>query len=71
MGAGVVGCDVVAVVGGDERDVEVALESVERFADGFVGLEAVVLNLEEEVSFAEYLFEAACGALGLVVLAGH
>ena len=41
------------------------------FADGFVGSEAVVLNLEEEVSLAEHLFELAGGSLGLVVFAGH
>ena len=42
-----------------------------RVADSLVRREAVVLHLEEEVAFAEHLFEHAGGALGLVVLPCH
>ena len=71
VGAGVVGGDVVAVVGGDERDVEFALHLEERVADGFVGGEAVVLDFEEVVALAEEVFVEAGGAFGLVVLPFH
>ena len=53
VGAGVVGGDVVRVVGGDQRDVEFAFHLKRSFADGLVGIEAVVLNFEEEVALAE------------------
>ncbi len=71
MGAGVVGGDVVAVVGGDEGDVKLALHLEESVADGLVGFEAVVLDFEEVVALAEDGFVLTCGAFGFVVLAGH
>ncbi len=71
MGAGVVGGYVVAVVGGDDGDIEFALHLEDGFADGLIGLEAVVLDLEEEVALAEHLLELASGALGFVVLPCH
>jgi hypothetical protein len=37
VGARVIGTDVVAVVGGDQRNVEFALHLEECVADGFVG----------------------------------
>ena len=71
VGAAVVVGDVVGVVGGDEGDAEVAFELEELVADGFVGGEAVVLDLEEEVVLAEDLGELAGGAFCLVVLPCH
>ena len=71
VGAGVVGGYVVAVVGGDEWDVEVALHLEERVADGFIRSEAVVLNFQEVVALAEEIFVEACGAFGLVILPVH
>src|SRR5580658_2307923 len=66
-----VGADIVAVVGGNERNVELALHLEERIADSFVWSEAVILDLEEVVAFAEEIFVAAGGAFGFVVLPFH
>ena len=45
--------DVVAVVGGDQRDVELFFHPEQASRDVLVGLQAVVLDFEEEVPFAE------------------
>ena len=71
MRAGVVSGDVVAVVGGDKRDVELALHLEESFADSFVGGETVVLNFEEVVALAEEILVEAGGSFRLVVLSRH
>ncbi len=71
VGAGVLVFDVVGVVGGDQRDVEVAFEAEHGFGDGFVGGEAVVLDFEEEVAAAEHGFEVAGGLFGEVVVPFH
>ena len=59
------------VIGRDERDVEVFFETEHRLGDGLVGFEAVVLNLEEEVTAAEHGLVVAGGLLGLLVVAFH
>ncbi len=71
VGARVICGDVVAVVGGDQRDVEFALHLEERVADGLVRGEAVVLDFEEVVALAEEVFVEAGCALGFVVLPFH
>ena len=69
VGARVLVFDVVRVVGGDERDVEIFFEAEHGLGDGFVGGEVVVLDFEEEVAAAEHGFEVAGGLLGEVVVA--
>ena len=65
---GVVFAEVVAVVGGDERDVEVFFEAEEIGVDLLFELEALVLNFEEEVAAAEdVLVLRGSAARGLVV----
>ena len=59
VGAGIGVFDVMRIVGGDERDVEVLLHAKHIVNNGFVRTEVVVLNLKEEVSLAEHLFEFA------------
>ena len=49
----VVLAEVVAVVGGDERDVEFALEAEEVVVDFLLELETLVLNLEKEIAATE------------------
>ncbi len=71
VGATVAALDVVRVVGGDERDVEVLLHAEHGLDDGFVRAEVVILDFEEEVAAAEDLFKVAGGGFGLVVVVGH
>ncbi len=61
----------MAVVGGDERNVEFALHLEEGFADGFVGSELVVLDFEEVIAFAEEILVETGGAFGVFVLPCH
>ncbi len=68
VGAGVLVFDVVRVVGGDERDVEIFFEAEHGLGDGLVGLEVVVLDLEKEVAAAEHGFVVAGGLFGEVVV---
>jgi hypothetical protein len=71
VGTRVVVGDVVAVVGSNERDAKLALHLVERLAHGLVGLQAVVLYLEEEVALAEHFLKAPGGLFRLFVLPCH
>ena len=50
---GVFAAEVVRVVGGDERDIEIALQAEEGLVNLLFLLEALVLNLEIEVAAAE------------------
>ena len=61
----------MAVVGGDERDVELLLHLEERVADRLVRGQAVVLNFEEVVALAEEILIEAGGAFRVVVLPCH
>ena len=53
--------DVVAVVGGQRRDVEFASHLQQSLADAALDVEAVIHQFEEEVLRAEYLAPLRCG----------
>ena len=64
----IVFAEIVAVVGGDERDVEIFFQAEEIGVDFLFELQALVLNFEEEVAAAEDVLILAGGcARGLVV----
>ena len=66
---GVLGGDVVRVVGRDDRQAEVVLEPQQALADPGLDLKAVLHQLEEEVLLAEDVLELGGRRPGLVVVA--
>ncbi len=66
---GVVFAEVVAVVGGDQRQAKIFFQLEEAGMDAVLHLEALVLNLEVEVLFAENISVGGCGSSGGVVFA--
>ncbi len=71
VGVVVVFAEVVAVVGGDEGDVELFFHAEEVGVDFLFQFEALVLDFEEEVSAAEDFLVLAGGFFGVFVFAGH
>ncbi len=71
VGAGVVAAEVVGVVGGDEREAGVFGEAVDEREEGLVLVEAVVLEFEEEIVFAEEVRVFVGEAAGFVVAVGE
>ena len=69
--AGVFAAQVVGVVGGDERDAGFDGEAIDLRDEALVLFEAVVLNFEEEIVFAEDVAIGVSEAAGIVVLVGE
>ena len=65
---GVVFAEVVAVVGGDQRQAEIFFQLEQAGMDAVFQLQALILNLEEEIFFAEDVgVRAGSRARGVVV----
>ena len=65
---GVVFAEIVAVVGGDQRQAEIFFQLEEAGMDAVLHLQALILNLEKEILFAENVgVRAGSGARGVVV----
>jgi hypothetical protein len=60
--------EVVAIVGGDEGDASFLGETDELRVDALFDGEALILNFEVEIAFAENVTEAIGGIAGLIVL---
>ena len=71
MGAGVFFAEVVGVVGGDEGDAGIEREAVDLGGEACILFEAVVLNFEEEVVFAEHLLVGVGHAARVFVPVGE
>ena len=67
MGAGVFAAQVMRVVGGYERDAGFDGEAVDLGDEALILFEAVVLNFEEEIVFAEHLAVGVGEAAGIIV----
>ena len=65
---GVVFAEVVAVVGGDERQAEIFFQLEQAGMDAVLHLRALILNLEKEIVLAEDVGERAGGRAGGVVI---
>ena len=69
VGVRVFAAKIMRVVGGDQRDFELALQPEEIVLDLALGFEALVLNFEIEVALAEDVLVLEGDGLGLVVTA--
>ena len=69
--AGVVTAQIVRIVGGDQRDAGFLRELVHQRDQALVLIEAVVLNLEEEIVAAEDVGIGVGEAAGVVVTIGE
>ena len=69
LGVGIVFAQVMAVIGGHERQAEIFLELEEAGMDAVLHLQSLILNLEKEVLFAENIGECSGGRAGGVVIA--
>ncbi len=66
---GVVFAEVVAVVGGDQRQAEIFFQLEEAGMDAVLHLQALILNLEKEILFAENVGVGSGGRAGGIVVA--
>ena len=67
--AGVGAREVMAIVGGHQGNAALAREAHELAIHGPIDLQALVLNFEEEIAFAEDVAQAIGGVAGIVVTA--
>ena len=68
---GVVFAEIVAVVGGDQRQAEIFFQLEQAGMDAVLQLQALVLNLEIEIIFAENVGVGSGGGAGGVVVVLH
>jgi hypothetical protein len=69
VGVGIFAAEVMGVIGGDEGDREFALEAEEGFVDFLFVFEALVLDFEIEIAFAEDVFVLLGYGFGFLVAA--
>ncbi len=68
---GVVFAEIVAVVGGDQRQAKIFFQLEEAGMDAVLLLQALILNLEKEIVFAENVGVGSGGGAGGVVVVLH
>jgi len=71
LGVGIVLAEIVAVVGGHQRQPEILLKLEQAGMDAMLHLQALVLNFEEEPIFAENVGEGSGRGAGGVVVVLH
>ena len=71
LGVGVVFAEIVAVVGGDQRQAEIFFQLEEAGMDAVLHFQALILNLEIEILFAENVGEGSGGGASGVVIVLH
>jgi hypothetical protein len=67
----IVFAEIVAVVGGDQRNIQFLFQPEEIGVDFLFQLESLILDFQEEVAAAENVLILAGGGLGILVFSGH